>query len=787
MKSRASIVMGVLAWAGSCLGAEAPVVARVKVHNPLPRELKGFVVRGALPLPRDFARPIGCLALRDGQRTLTTQASVFSTYPGSEKDFPVGRPEVVQLSARVDLPAGTFKRFEVVLLDAPAKPASPGAPGKELAAALAGGGAVRVEALDCFGNLYRAEPLARRHLVETRRRGPVLTEEVYQAVLTPVGPAGQDRPALKRFLRVRAYLTTYAGEEFASLSFLIHNGSIDRPNGDVYYRTIRVGVAKPLGMLVWQQDFSPAARAGQVVKDGYTWQPCPPPAADEKVFVMSHGSAGTLRTTIFAPGGKERAALFDRCRPLFVPVPGAGLFSWSNFSTARYGASKYPMSLDLGRAAAAKADRDVSARLASPTLGWDLVYLRDKPKPPWRTLGHALPAGVAYGGMTGGGGIYYVYGVRAALTGHNGLIRLHVLLADRNFDRQRAHLFYDDGRPYTHSRQVVEIGGRKYLDIPYTNRGWPMLKISDPACKVQAEYVRAKALLSPQAQRLLRYMNHDDQHLSRVFDAVPAAYLACDPLNRDRLVTLGAQACWKRNIYPIRNRRNFGGWGSLFGLKRQVDARPHQGIGVSREHGWVMHTLAWAHDLSGDPQIRADCLEVARTDVYVREKAQMPAGNVTFRGPSGKAFKGEYWFTTAWEEGAILADGARCVVNMLSSPEDAELAERMKAVYRRVGKWTVTDAWNDRAHAPGFHVALRKKGQKRLLERPIPSGGCAFYMGSPLTWYYELTGEKIYLDRLREMGGGAPPVQRAMRTLGNWSYCLYLLQGGKIPGREGWK
>ena len=201
----------------------------------------------------------------------------------------------------------------------------------------------------------------------------------------------------------------------------------------------------------------------------------------------------------------------------------------------------------------------------------------------------------------------------------------------------------------------------------------------------------------------------------------------------------------------------------------------------------VVGVLAWAHGLSGDPQIRADCLEVARTDVYVREKARMPAGNASLRAPSGKAFKGEYWFTTAWEEGAILADGARCVAEMLSSLPDAEPAERMQAGYRRAGKWTVTDARNEQAHAPGFHVALREKGRKRLLDRPIPSAGCGFCTGSPVTWYCELTGGKIYLERLREMAGGRPPVERALRTLGNWSCCLYLLRGGKIPSREGWK
>ncbi len=80
-------------------------------------------------------------------------------------------------------------------------------------------------------------------------------------------------------------------------------------------------------------------------------------------------------------------------------------------------------------------------------------------------------------------------------------------------------------------------------------------------------------------------------------------------------------------------------------------------------------------------------------------------------------------------------------------------------------------------------MALRKAKQKELLPRPITSGGCAFYMGSPLAWYYELTGERTFLEKLREMAGKMALAQRARRTLGNWSYALYLAQSRVIPGR----
>ncbi len=774
----------VLALAAAAPAAEK-VVARVKVHNP-GKAWKLAIVRGALPIPKNFDGDIHWLALRDGKRALTTQASVLSTYPGSDADHPVGRPEVVQLATLVDLSGTTMKTFDVVLLDRHITfGQDPWIGGSRPD--------VTVEATDCFGNVYRASPL-KQPPVQVRVTGELITEKTFQAPLTPVGEPVEGKPALKQFLHARIYLTQYSMHGFVQLAVMVHNGSIDHPNGTVYYRGIRVGVLEKWAIAVRHKRFSPAADAAEnpIKEKGRAWMECPPPPeAKEKVYGMSHGMASVLRlAAYYTPSKQNRIDMlaYQQHAPIFVPVAGEGLWSWSNPATARYDSPKWPMPLSMPAGAMAKIDKDVAGRLASPTLGWDLTYLRDKGRTSkLRALGHAMPAGVAYGGMTGGQGVNYVFGARAAVTGHNGLIHLHPLLADRNWDRQRAHLFYDDGRPFTYSRHVVEDGGVKVLDMNYDSRGRFHLNIADPAAKAHADHVKAKGLLAPEAERLLKYMNHDDQHLSRVFDAVPSAYLACDPVNRDRLVTLGAQACWKLNLYPVKTMRKFGGWGSLFSALRHVDAKPHTGIGVSREWGWKTHSLGWAHDLSQDKAIRADCVAVAKADVAMRAKAQMPAGNITLRGPSGKAFGGAYWFTTGWEEGAIMADGARAVVNILSAPETESHAKRMKEVYARVGRWVATKGWNAQSHSPGFHIALRAKGAKEMLDKPIAKGGCSFYMGSPMTWYYELTGDDIFLKRLREMSGDKGLAAQSMRTLGNWSYALYLAQGGKIPGRKGWK
>ncbi|KKK88252.1 hypothetical protein LCGC14_2745040, partial [marine sediment metagenome] len=174
------IVLAALAGASACATGEAGV-AKVRVHNP-GQAIEAAVVRGTLPLPADYDKPIAALALRDGEKLLPTQVSVLSTYPGSDAKHPVGRPEVVQLAARVSLPGGAFKQLDVVQLAWAPEVAGKPAVGKSVAAWLAGKAPVLVEATDCFGNRYRAAPLAEDKLIEVRQSGPVLTEKIYQAI-----------------------------------------------------------------------------------------------------------------------------------------------------------------------------------------------------------------------------------------------------------------------------------------------------------------------------------------------------------------------------------------------------------------------------------------------------------------------------------------------------------------------------------------------------------------------------------------------------------------------------
>ena len=796
MRSRSLIAIVLVGLACASSGHGQSVVAKVKVHNPVGEAMTDVIVRGVLPLPADYDKPIAGLALRDGGKVLPTQVSVLSTYPGSDEKHPVGRPETVQLVARVPLlPPAAYKQLEVVQLDSPPKaPTAKVASGKisDWLSGLRGLSPVLVEATDAFGQRYAAGPIVKG---QVRQAGPLLVETVYQAPLTIVSEGPERKAAhLKRFLHVRIYLTVFAQEEFASLVVMIHNGSIDNPNGHVYYRDIRVGVPEPMGIHVWYKKFSPASGGEQVKADGRLWQPCPPPHEGGKVFVMPENGAAVLRTFIYAPEAKERMARYARVVPIFVPVPDAKLFSWSNFATARYGANNYPLPFRLGQAYQAKFERKAAGRQASKDFGLSFLKPdRRRPGPvPWaktRRLGHAMPAGVRYGGMTGGAGVEYTFGVDAAVTGHNPGIHNHVILADRHWDRHWANRFYDDGQPYTHDRHVTVKDGQKYLRVDVIRR---KTAPKDPACKVHENHVKSNKLLSPAGQELLRYMRHDDQHLSRVFDAVPAAYLACDPVSRDRLVTLGAQACAVLNVYP--NLNNPAKSRGLVGVQRAANNRPGRGLMMfGRAQGWLTHALANAFYLSRNKQIREDCLDVARVYADVNVAAQMAAGNITIHRPYSKAFNGRYTYANVWQSVGIMGDGARCIVGLLSTKADQPHADKLAKAYARQGKWAITKCWNESGHGPAADAGLQKVGTKEWLDPPYlnpRSNTGGFYIGSPYAWYYEISGDRQFLDRLVENCGG--DIERRYfrpksNKVGNWVYPIWLAQGGKIPGRGGLK
>ncbi|HKB16795.1 MAG TPA: hypothetical protein VKF62_12070, partial [Planctomycetota bacterium] len=133
----------------------AKPLARVWFENVSARPMKGAIVRGNLPLPPTFPGPVPPLTLAYDRRPLPTQVTVLTTYPPTEAGGGLGRPEIVELAARVDLPPFPSLTLEVLATEGGATEGRP-TTGPEVARLFGAKDPLVVRGADVFGNDYEA-------------------------------------------------------------------------------------------------------------------------------------------------------------------------------------------------------------------------------------------------------------------------------------------------------------------------------------------------------------------------------------------------------------------------------------------------------------------------------------------------------------------------------------------------------------------------------------------------------------------------------------------------------
>ncbi|HKB14808.1 MAG TPA: hypothetical protein VKF62_02030, partial [Planctomycetota bacterium] len=323
--------------------AESRPVARVWFENVSGRPMKGAIARGNLPLPPTYSGPTPALTLAYGRRPLPTQVTVLTTYPSAEPGALPGRPEIVELAARVDLPP--FPGLALEVLPADRGPVETGpTPGPEIARLLASKDPLLIRGTDVFGNVYEARVPLEKEPAEVFRRGPLLETRIYASTMRPSGPGADASPALPALWRVRAYVTLFAEEDFLLVDFLFHNGPVrEDVLGPFYFRDLEVSAPEGWRFEVWKREFGACGQ--ERVEGGRVRLPVVPPLPDGKMHFVPDQACFTVRTALAAGSARERALRFLGERPVFVPVPGGSLYSWSNPQTARYDANKYPLPL----------------------------------------------------------------------------------------------------------------------------------------------------------------------------------------------------------------------------------------------------------------------------------------------------------------------------------------------------------------------------------------------------------------------------------------------------------
>jgi hypothetical protein len=752
--------------------APGKVVARVWFENVSSRPMEKAILRGNLPLPPTEAGSTPSLALAYGRRRLPTQVTVLTTYPGRE---PGGRPEIVELTARLDLPPLPGLTLDVVEGDSGA-PGRPFTPGESIARLLASSDPLLVRGSDVFGNPYEARvPLGEAPL-EFFRRGPLVETRIYAATMRPLAQGAEGSPALPALWRVRAYVTLFDGEDFLLVDYLFHNGPVrEDVLGPFYFRDLEASAPEGFRFEVWKKAFGPTGP--ERVEGGRVRLPVVTALPDGKMHWVPDQACFTVRTALGPEGERERARRFLEERPVFVPVPGGRFYSWANPETARYDADKYPLPSvpeEIRAEVRERLSREAEAIDAVPSQGGKGRGFHRG------ALGWAFPYDDPYGGVTGGGGLAYVYEHETAATGHRRSMDRILLLMDRVWEREYHTLFFEDGRPFTVARHPFFLGSRLESPAgeaaagedphPARNLLWRGYDAPPPGPPFDAHLraVRGRGLAPDYEAALRGYDSFDVQHRARAFHMMAAFYLLGDAIARDHIVSLGLVD-------------NAIRWKGLPAGEAHVAQHPGKGVPGGRADGWMDHTRAAAHNVCRDPSVRAEIEAAVARSYALLEKAQSPeTGNFIRNGAFEKIFGGEADWDQAWESGCIMADGAKCALELFRSGGGEEVARRISRIFEKRARLAIGAGWNAPARAPfrAFRIGPPDRPDEQFVP-PVGEGAETFYMGTPFAWFHELTGDRAFLDRALDASGLAADRERFVRTYfpnGMWTYLVWRVQ-----------
>ncbi|MGH7149187.1 MAG: hypothetical protein ACREIU_00740, partial [Planctomycetota bacterium] len=139
----------------------------------------------------------------------------------------------------------------------------------------------------------------------------------------------------------------------------------------------------------------------------------------------------------------------------------------------------------------------------------------------------------------------------------------------------------------------------------------------------------------------------------------------------------------------------------------------------------------------------------------------------------------------AWESGCIMADGAKCALEMFRGGPREEVAARIARIFEKRARLAVGAGWNSAARAPFASFRIGPPGKlDELFVPPVGMGAEVFYMGTPFAWFHELTGDRVFLDRALQASGLAEDREKFVRSTfpnGMWTYLVWRVQREVLP------
>ncbi|MDF1798000.1 MAG: hypothetical protein P1V81_02400 [Planctomycetota bacterium] len=745
-----------------------------------------YLLRATVPIPPgtllDGAATTPLAILDENGNALETQVEVVSRYAD-----PSAGASVVELLAKATrpVPAGaTPLTYLVRENDAPRllPPSSPtvadflAAPDQlpsPVKSLLGNKGQVLLAAKDAFDNIYVMDlvhdPRFDAGARQLQRYGKVQSEFRHHGLMRPLNPSTGATGTLPHLFGVHAYFRITAGDPVVELDLRLHNGA-DGSTAD--NEALQEFYFTELALLVPQGWVAGATYTNPSVGPAY------PLAQYDVVQLIAPTSDGSLhympeqgqfhRRVIIAPAMESARAMSHVAREgLGFARPGPGgasaplLWSWWNNSTANY----FPQAHQLPRLEQldkAKLDHELttafdelSAHLANGTgMGLYPVVSGD--------LGWAHPYGVAYGGMTGGDGINFLWGVKTLVSASREGYRRFEVLHRMNTDRMPDALYRKDGSP---SRiddwiQTSTVTGEQYTDFFFymhptgSNDPWGF----QSAPTFQNEHVKSQGLEPAYEAALDAYEHYDIQHLVRYTGPAKAlVWIGNDSLAKDDLQLQAELA--HLSYHPYEN----SAYGHVQGTGMRADieyiqAQPGQGFPFGRGEGWSMDVMAAAYS-TGSTEFRTRKLPwfQALSDLIVAGQEQ--CSGFLQAEVYIKILGGKYRGRQVIEESIVQHASFGMLRSVLKGVDPTRTMLLEDTLIDSIYALISPQAWDPAQHAPWSQTAT---GPLDLGLAPfcktVPADGTSgvtdsWQQWASLAYGLQLTGDPLFLAQAEKMLG----------------------------------
>jgi hypothetical protein len=560
--------------------------------------LNKFEVRGNVPLPVNHnltitQRDCPFTIVAPNGTELPTQCEIVTRAPN-------GKPAVVQVLAiatRDDLEVGSRQEFEVIekaqtdVWKAPNEPVLSTFFVPDMAL-------IRVE--DAEGNSYTASfyvgdgdgeirNLAIGQVRSAVEIGRPITPEEHPTPLTHAG-------GMQAVLIMRTDDT-----DVVEMSLSWFNGIIPNPINDLYFRKVELIIPDGWNVMPeWQESWM---SDDYYIENGRRVFSLIKPRGDNKRHLLLQKDNRDWRL-YFYPDEKEQEAMEIAGHKSWGVVRegtrnGQRLWSWHNPATANYQAQRVIMpTLDhtanlLGLVAERK--NTIYANIANGDAYEDSGGGLGE-------LGYRNPAGVTYGGMTGGTHINEFEGVETLAAARPAGLLYHRALSRMYGDRQRGgYIFTENCQPIEMDDYLNDDGSLPWrmFNSTFQPQNYPNRHLTDDepfdfdmADRSQVDFVQSNGLQPPYEAAMRDYDPVDDQHLiRRMKDLYALVWLDNDYVSKKHIIM---------HCETIRMSYSETTGGRLAEVMQQAQNRPHKGGGWGRAEAHILNAAAAGFAIADD-------------------------------------------------------------------------------------------------------------------------------------------------------------------------------------------